>query len=169
MSARGWLAWAVVWVLAGLVWLLWPDPTEIEAPPAEAAREEAPVVTTADGLTILRDSDFDRRFGAPDGSAEEDLKAVAGIWDAALLLVKDHDRFPLPDNAAITAFLQGKNPHRVAWIRPGHPSVSTEGELLDRWGSPLFFHRESARTTTYRSAGPDRELWTEDDVEWPQR
>lgn len=164
MKSRGRVVIAVL-VLAGILWWRWPRDGEIVVVPAPT--ESPPPVVVADGLTILRDSDFDRRFGAPDGTAEADLQAVAGIWEAALLLVKDHDRFPLPDNAAITAFLQGKNPHRVGWIRPGHPSVSGAGELLDRWGTPLFFHRESARTTTYRSAGPDREMWTDDDVEWP--
>ena len=46
--------------------------------------------------------------------------------------------------------------------------MSGNGELLDRWDSPLFFHRESSRTTTFRSAGPDRRLWTDDDVVWPK-
>ena len=116
---------------------------------------------------VVEDSDFARRYGAPDGTAIADLETLASIWEAALLLVKDFDRYPLPDNAAITAFLQGKNPHRVAWIRPGHPAVGAEGELLDRWGNPLFFHRESARRMCYRSAGPDGAMWTGDDVEWP--
>ncbi|MBC7855099.1 MAG: hypothetical protein IAF94_16840, partial [Pirellulaceae bacterium] len=80
---------------------------------------------------------------------------------------KDYDRFPLADNADFTAFLQGKNPHRVAWIRPGHPAVNASHQLTDRWGRPLFFHRESSRRTALRSAGPDRILWTSDDVVWP--
>lgn len=159
------VAWLAVLLLAGLVWWLWPDSTEVVAAPPKP--EASPPVVEVGGLTVLRDSDFDRHYGAPDGTVTADLEAVAAIWEAALLLVKDFDRYPLPDNAAITAFLQGKNPHRVAWIRPGHPSVGADGELLDRWGSPLFFHRESARKTGYRSAGPDRVMWTGDDAEWP--
>jgi hypothetical protein len=140
------------------------DPESPTVPPAPVA---PPVAVPAD-LTVLSDSEFERSYRGAGSSAEDDLKQVAEVWQSALLLIKDYDRFPLPDNAAITAFLQGKNPHRVAWIRPGHPAVSGNGELLDRWDSPLFFHRESSRTTTFRSAGPDRKLWTEDDVVWPK-
>ena len=156
-------------LFAGLIWVRWPASNIVESQPGISTQEYAPPAAVEGGLTVVRDSDFDRLYGAKNGTAEDDLKQVAGIWDAALLLVKDLDRYPLPDNAAITAFLQGKNPHRVAWIRPGHPAVSPLGELLDRWGSPVFFHRESARVTLFRSAGLDCTMWTEDDIEWPKR
>ena len=158
----------VVLALLGFGW--W----ESSKPPLDSGTTDnqgmtaLPAVSTRDGLTVIGDTAFARRYGAADATAEEDLQAVAGVLDAAVLLVKDIDRFPLPDNAAFTTFLQGGNPHRVAWILPGHPAVSGAGELLDRWGTPLFFHRESSRRTGLRSAGPDREMWTEDDVVWPE-
>jgi hypothetical protein len=159
-----------VGVAALAVAALWHEcrsPVAMKSGAPEQTTAGRPPVVVEDGLTIVRDSGFDSRYGAADGSAREDLELLAGVWEAAMLLVKDHDRFPLPDNAAITAFLQGRNPHRVAWIRPGHPAVGAAGELLDRWGSPVFFHRESAGRSTFRSAGPDREMWTDDDLEWP--
>jgi hypothetical protein len=50
-------------------------------------------------------------------------------------------------------------------IPRGHPAINPDGELCDRWGTPYFFHSESRRRTTIRSAGPDRQMWTADDVE----
>jgi hypothetical protein len=116
------------------------------------------------GLTVIHGTDFDRAYGSPATSAAEDLEALHGILGNAMLLLKDFHRRPLADNADFVAVLQGNNPHQVAWIRPGHPFVSEAGELLDRWGQPVFFHREAAEQTTLRSAGPDQVMWTEDDV-----
>ncbi|MFM9080246.1 MAG: hypothetical protein ACKOTE_08970 [Opitutaceae bacterium] len=71
---------------------------------------------------------------------------------------------PVGSNAEITAALQGNNPAGVAFLPRGHRAVNAAGELCDRWGTPFFFHAESARRMEVRSAGPDRRLWTEDDA-----
>jgi hypothetical protein len=71
---------------------------------------------------------------------------------------------PGGDNVQITAALTGDNPLRFAFIRPGHPAINPKGELCDRWGSPLFFHALSGHRMELRSAGPDRQLYTDDDV-----
>lgn len=140
------------------------DPPPASGEVAGPSSDPAPRAEEADGLTVLRGTAFDQAYLDPAHDARRDLELVRGIWLDAMLLVKDHDRFPLAENRDFTAFLQGGNPHRVAWIRPGHPAVNPSGELVDRWGTALFFHRESSRSTGLRSAGPDRELWTEDDV-----
>jgi hypothetical protein len=157
-------------VLATLVLILSRmDRVAVVTPdPPRPAAAGSPAGIDPDGLTVLRDTGFDLRYAAPGGTAEDDLRLVAGLLDDVVLLVKDFDRFPLADNEDFAAFLQGENPHRVAWIRPGHPAVSARGELLDRWNHPLFFHRESSRRTTLRSAGADGTMWTDDDVVWPR-
>jgi hypothetical protein len=156
--------------LLGLaIWRPWAR-EESRPPPAgdaPSAGTEAPRVTVRDGLTIIGGTGFDLHYRARDRTAVDDLREISGLLDAAILLVKDIDRIPLPDNVDFTAFLQGKNPHRVAWIRPGHPAVSPRGELLDRWETPVFFHQESSRRISVRSAGPDRRMGTEDDAAWP--
>ena len=58
----------------------------------------------------------------------------------------------------MTAFLAGQE--RCVLVE----FVHRDGELCDRWGTPFFFHAESAARMEIRSAGPDRRLWTEDDV-----
>ncbi len=71
---------------------------------------------------------------------------------------------PTGTNAEITSTLSGKNRLRLAFIPPDHRAINREGELCDRWGTPFFFHAESATRTGIRSAGPDRKMWTEDDI-----
>ena len=75
-----------------------------------------------------------------------------------------HDGNPVGSNAEITAVLTGKNKLRYAAIPPGHPAINAAGELCDRWGTPFFFHAESGTRMGIRSAGPDKKMWTDDDV-----
>ena len=72
---------------------------------------------------------------------------------------------PVGNNAEITKALNGGNPKQISFLRPdaGY-TVSANGELLDSWGTPYFFHQLSAKETEIRSAGPDRKMWTEDDL-----
>jgi hypothetical protein len=154
-------------ILGGLIaavatyWLWQTEPPVVPStpPPAPAS----PQVVEIDDLTVLRDTPFDLDFTTAGGTPEKDLELVQQILADARLLVKDHARIPLADNRDFTRFLSGQNPHRVAWIRPGHPQVNAQGELTDRWGTPIFFHQESSSRTSLRSAGPDKTLWTDDD------
>lgn len=67
-------------------------------------------------------------------------------------------------NSEIVAKLIGNNDRKVALISPGHPAINAEGELVDRWGTPYWFHPVSRELMEIISAGPDRELFTDDDV-----
>ena len=49
-------------------------------------------------------------------------------------------------------------------LPPDHPAINPNGELCDRWGTPFFFHAESAKKMEIRSAGPDKKMWNDDDV-----
>lgn len=67
-------------------------------------------------------------------------------------------------NDEIVRRLQGENPRGIAVLPKSHPAISSEGELLDRWGTPYRFHPESYWHMTVRSAGPDKRMWTNDDI-----
>lgn len=67
-------------------------------------------------------------------------------------------------NDEIVRRLQGENPLGIAVLPKSHPNISPDGELLDRWGTPYRFHPESAWHMSIRSAGPDKEMWTSDDI-----
>lgn len=68
------------------------------------------------------------------------------------------------DNATIVNALTGNNPRRLAFLDRTHPAISARGELIDRWQTPLFFHLESRDAVEIRSAGPDREMYSSDDL-----
>jgi hypothetical protein len=125
--------------------------------------EASTLEKTAD-LTVVRDSRFETEFGSPMTGQLDDLAIVRELLASSRLLVKEHAQLPLADNQDFVKFLSGGNPHHVAWIPPGHPSVSKSGELLDRWGRAVIFHQESSSHTSLRSAGPDGIPWNHDDL-----
>ncbi len=68
------------------------------------------------------------------------------------------------ENRELTLQLLGKNPMHLIFIPHSHSKVSVTGELLDRWGSPYYFHPISGQEIGIRSLGPDGKLWSGDDV-----
>ena len=71
---------------------------------------------------------------------------------------------PVGTNAEITGALLGNNIGQVKVALPDGTTVNGLGEMCDPWGTPYFFHQLSATRMEIRSAGPDRRMWTEDDV-----
>lgn len=72
---------------------------------------------------------------------------------------------PVGNNSEITAALTGQNPKQINFIsREAGLLVNAAGELVDPWGTPYFFHQLSGAVMEIHSAGPDRILWTSDDL-----
>jgi len=71
------------------------------------------------------------------------------------------------ENMLIVESLNGANEKGLRFLPGGNPFVNEQGELVDRWGTPYFFHPVSRDEMEIVSAGPDAELWTEDDVRLP--
>jgi hypothetical protein len=72
---------------------------------------------------------------------------------------------PVGTNPEITSALSGNNPKHLNFIKPElGMNINGQGELVDSWGTPLFFHQLSSPDTEVRSAGKDKIMWTEDDV-----
>lgn len=72
---------------------------------------------------------------------------------------------PVGINSEIIAALAGRNCKSVAFISPENVAINEDGQLVDRWGSPFFFHQESALDMKIISPGPDRILFNADDVQ----
>lgn len=115
-------------------------------------------------VRVIERNPFLFEYGQEGGSAKRDLEILRDVVRDCQLVFRDFDRFHLPGNAGLTAFLQGENPDALAWIPPGHAAVGPQGRLRDRFGTPVFFHRLSGTRFEYRSAGPDRKLWSDDDI-----
>jgi hypothetical protein len=72
---------------------------------------------------------------------------------------------PVGVNSEITSQLNGQNPKQANLIRPeAGMRINDQGELVDPWGTPYFFHQLSGTEMEIRSAGPDKTLWTADDL-----
>ena len=100
-------------------------------------------------------------LGAKDGSAEDDLATIELLLSS---YGRNHGGHPTGENEEITAALLGKNDKRVAYLQRGGSYLDQAGRLIDRWGHPYVFHSLTANWTELRSAGPDGELFTTDDV-----
>lgn len=101
------------------------------------------------------------QLNLPGTTIQSDLRVVQGVVDAYRSNFHEN---PVGTNAEITAALLGHNSLQLALIPRDHPAVNLRGELCDRWGRPFFFHQLSGTQMEIRSGGPDRKLWTDDDV-----
>ena len=71
---------------------------------------------------------------------------------------------PVGSNAEIMKSIMGGNEAKAMLGPPSGQSLNEQGELVDRWGTPYFFHQLSKDTMEIRSAGPDGQMWTSDDL-----
>jgi hypothetical protein len=126
-------------------------PSKIEKP-----KSKTPAAPSAD------ESHLADALNSPTGTIQADVRIVSDIVEAFRTNFP-RDGNPVGDNAEITAAMTGANKLHLALIPPKHPAIKN-GELCDRWGTPFFFHAESATKMEIRSAGPDRKMWTADDV-----
>ena len=72
---------------------------------------------------------------------------------------------PVGTNLEITRQLAGGNPKHINFLNAeAGMRVNGNGELVDPWGQPYFFHQVSSREMEIRSAGADGKMWTSDDL-----
>jgi len=72
---------------------------------------------------------------------------------------------PVGTNPEITSQLSGDNPKHINFINPQPGAhINGNGELVDAWGTPYFFHQISGSEMEIHSAGPDKIMWTSDDL-----
>jgi len=177
MSRLGWLAGAAA---AGLIMAVawwsfrrgWETPAEAEplvmtqprSIPAEVPKK--PELTPEQRRRILLDSPeahLADDLNLPGNDIRQDLAIVASLF-AAWRSNYPGGGNPFGQNRELTEKLLGRNPNGLIFLREGNRALNREGELCDRWGTPFFFHAESGTRMEIRSAGPDRRLWTADDV-----
>ena len=123
---------------------------------ALAARERVPVQVPVTAPADVADSDGPRVMPV---TALENLRSAFHRYAA---------RFggnPVGDNAEITAALTGQNVRQQVFVTSDDGlRTDRQGRLVDNWGTPYFFHQLSRTETEIRSAGPDKRMWTSDDL-----
>jgi hypothetical protein len=174
MSMGRW--WGLLVVAAVLVGVaLWWHRADVASthpdrgPPSHAA---ASATTNPGPLTkearekLLRDSveaHLADDLNKPDGTIQADLALLASVFAAYRSIYAGRGN-PVGDNREITDTLLGKNTRGIIFLQDRHRAIDASGELCDRWGTPFSFHAESGTKMEVRSAGPDRKMWTADDV-----
>ena len=151
-----------------LLWLLLPDRTTppppappaapaVPAPPILPARRlatpESPLLAHEELLTL-------------EGTAATDLSALADLTRTYLERPADPSRPPLGFNEDLARALTDREALGDSAIPPNHP-ILRDGQLIDRWGTPWQVHPLAADVVQLRSAGPDRKLYTADDLVGP--
>jgi hypothetical protein len=93
---------------------------------------------------------------------------VAADFDRISLMLRDYRALaggnPVGTNAEIMKAIMGGNPKGAQLGPPEGQTLNETGELLDRWGTPYFFHQLSKDLMEIHSAGPDRRRGTRDDI-----
>lgn len=137
---------------------------EETSPPAIAPQSEIPdaEVEKPQDLYDFTASHMEQ-YAAKETSTQDDVKTVSLMLESAFLMMKD--QIPsFSGNQELVIILQGKNPSGMKFLSSSFPYIDQEGQLLDRWRKPLFFHRISGSSIDVRSAGPDGIMWNGDDV-----
>lgn len=131
--------------------------TQPPAPPAPPALLPARTATPESPLSAWE------RLLAEDGSPSEDAAALQDILTNYLQSTSPATRAPLGPNEEFARALTDPESMGDSAIPPDHPALR-DGQLIDRWGTPWFFHQESSAAVSIRSAGPDGKLFTQDDL-----
>jgi hypothetical protein len=100
--------------------------------------------------------------------AENAEPEVAADFDKVALMLRAYRTIagenPVGTNAEIMKAIMGGNPKSAQLGPPDGQTLNGSGELVDRWGTPYFFHQLSKDLTEIHSAGPDRRMGTQDDL-----
>lgn len=102
------------------------------------------------------------RLHSQEHGPQEDLQIVADFLET---YARGTGGQPTGDNADITAALTGTQyPGQKGRVFPRQHRAVRNGQLVDRWGEPFWFHPNSGSSMEIRSAGPDKQLFSPDDV-----
>lgn len=159
---------AILALLTGLlVWFKKNEPVSSSAPttpPPLVGPEDTGIPADPPLLAdrMLQD------YGTDNSSSKNDLELVGRLIDSAFLLVKNRDTREYATNEDLVLFLQGRNSYQSAYLGKTSPVLNGDGQMIDRWGSPLIVHPVSQKILELRSAGPDRKPYTDDDLIWPE-
>ena len=138
------------------------SPQALRREPDSGAAAALPVAVEHSATGSEEPSQLAVGLNSPTGDVHADLRIVDQIFVAYRAAL--HNGNPVGENNEITAALTGRNKLGFAFIPKDCPAINSKGELCDRWGKPYFFHQISGEKMEIRSAGPDKVLWTDDDV-----
>jgi len=187
-----WAIVILIVVIAGLFLLRSKNPTAPQAmeqneispssisniPVAQTKTQSVPSAATTSSIPAqiaAAQTDLASRAASPNpGSAagadtnEPPTLPPQTVLDKARVTIHNyHAAFgenPVGTNPEIAAALQGKNPKQINFLAESGLRLNGKGEIVDGYGTPVFFHQISGNEMEIRSAGPDKVMWTADDM-----
>lgn len=149
--------WITGWLLlaAAVCWLLLHSSQKPDGRSATPA--DAPVTAKQQPQPVITPPQVDTGL---ENEAAADVQRITRVLRDYRTIAGDN---PVGSNTEIMQALSGDNV-KQAKILPPDMSLNSNGELVDRWGTPYFFHQLSRTSMEVRSAGSDRRMWTSDDV-----
>ena len=142
--------------------------TDATAPVASPAAAASVAGTSAPGRpAVARNNTAAASATPPANSAAAREGALVEVGKVRRMIVDYHTLMgenPVGTNAEIMRALMGHNPHQAMLGPPDGQTLNDNGELVDPWGTPYFFHQLSRDRMEVHSAGPDRIMGTSDDV-----
>jgi hypothetical protein len=140
--------------------------TAVQAQPTQATASVAPPESPATGTAVANAATPTNPDAFKPEKPGDDVDPVQDLEGVQLAIRNFRDVIgenPCGTNAEITQALLGNNLKQVKMTMPTGSQLNENGELVDRWGTPYFFHQISGTEMEIRSAGPDRKMWTRDD------
>ena len=171
------LAVAIVFLCAGAAALVWwftaPQVDSTPFPVVTSKPQPAPPKPSATATITIpprpkpdpRAIDPDIQRLADDLASKEQtpVRDLEIVNEFITLYSKAFNGNPIGMNEDITAVLTGHNYTKGVLFPPNSPMI-VKGQIVDRWGSPYWFHPNSSTQMEIRSPGPDKELFTPDDI-----
>jgi hypothetical protein len=163
VKVLGWFAAAALTIIA-IVFLNCVEPSKADypLPPANAPIEPRdPVPEPSRKTVMLPVAETAASLNSPETTPEEDIATL----DLLISQFRKHQGGnPVGENDEITAALLGKNPKSLGYLSENVAYIDSGGRLIDRWGTPYFFHALSGDRMEIISAGPDLRHHTADDL-----
>ena len=161
--------WLLILALAValLSWIFLCEEQSLQTPivnkPSASTEVKRPAPPTVDAGET-QGSPLALQLNAPDGTPQQDVDALFGLIRQYHEALQRRAGPPIGDDADLARVLKGANPLRLVVVPATHPVFSADGRMRDRWGTPYHLHAKGRGAYEVRSAGPDKRLFTPDDV-----
>lgn len=155
-------------LLAGFGALLWRQSVGSNPPKGRnASRALKPGMADLNSRVarLLPGEEILKNYASAATRPEDDLHAMAHVFSSLQLLAKGDSPFQKGANEEFAAALLGHNSANEVFLKAPHACLNAKGQLVDRWGTPLFFHVRDRTRIDIRSAGLDRQMWSADDLQ----
>jgi hypothetical protein len=141
------------------------SPPSLNAPPLGKSSQELPNPSiTTDSDSRKAGSPLAAELNSPNYDARHDVATLHTMLRQYLRITHRRPGPPIGNDSDLARAFTGHNPMKLVVLPTPHPALSPDGRLVDRWGTSYFIHPRGNLAFEIRSAGPDRKLFTNDDL-----